>query len=73
MCPVLGKDKARNVRVWSEEKFTDQEGADWEDRRRNGTSDPSCLLDWAKGFYGAGGGFKGLVEHVLTERPWNLW
>ena len=43
--PMLRKTKTQNVSVCSKESFIDREGANLEDGKPNGPSNPSCLLD----------------------------
>lgn len=50
VCPMPCKAKAQNVKILHKKRFLDQEGANSEDGRPNGASNPSCLLDWVKGF-----------------------
>lgn len=50
MCSMFQKTKIQNICIWSKERFVDCEGANQEDGRPNGASNPYCLLDEVKGF-----------------------
>lgn len=54
VCLMLRQAKAQGIRVWSEKRFINGEGADQEAWRPLGASDPPSLLDRAQGFEGLG-------------------